>query len=178
MATEPSPTVVRWFTNARRRVGIVLGRLPNGEKLPGGPYSLASFVGFAVTLGLGELTKGVWGRSGGLGDLILLGAVSLGVGWAAGRVPTEKLNGWGLLHGARHTTTLARAGRHRGEPVKLPRAHRVRGRVAVDLADLPAPGETPAPQAVLAEELEQHRNTGRRRATPVQAAWAATGKEW
>ena len=168
---------MRWYTRARRGVPILIGRTPNGERLPGGPYTLTQLVVFAATLGVGQVTVGLWGRFGGIGNLIVLAVTAVGLAWVASRVPTEKANGWAVFHGVRHTATISRAGKHRGGPVKVRGAHQVRGRVHVDLADV-VDQEVVVPPGEPAVDLEKFKGGGRRRATPAQAAWAATGEEW
>lgn len=84
---------VQWY-NAARRIPILIGKLPSGEQIWGGPYRASQAVTAGVVLLVGFSTRGLWGglvAGPGLVGTITSALVCVGVaavcGFAAGRLP-------------------------------------------------------------------------------------------
>lgn len=181
---EPTRTqVLRWYTTARRGLPILIGKLPKGERIWGGPYTLGQLAAFGVTLVLGQVTMGLWGQWGGLGNILVLVGVAVAVMILWGRLPTEKLNVWAWVQGVQAATTLSSRGRYRGTAFSLPPVRTARGHAAVGLADIeglpdPLPLVPAAPPTIAAQDASQDTpdpvatTRPSRTATQTQQAWA------
>ena len=86
----------RFYTSARR-FKQVLGSLPDGTKIPGGPYTYTQIGVMLGTLVLGWLTRGVWGSGSAIGDLIILIAIAVGAGFVVAKLPTSRRSPLRLL---------------------------------------------------------------------------------
>lgn len=109
----------RFYTSARR-FKEVLGSLPDGTKIPGGPYTYAQ-IGFMIgTLVLGWMTRALWGTDSAIGDLIILLAIAVGLGYLLGKMPASRRNPLKLLGSALVLLTHPRPGGNwRGRPLKM-----------------------------------------------------------
>lgn len=97
--TEPANSeqkVVRWYT-AARRFPLLISKTPQGERIPGGPYTIYQLVLGALTIVVGFLTWNLWGVFGPL-NIIVLGMVAFSVLIAARYIPMDAPNPlWTLL---------------------------------------------------------------------------------
>lgn len=109
----------RFYTSARR-FKQVLGSLPDGTKIPGGPYTYTQVGVMLVTVVIGWLTRGLWGSGSTIGDLVILITVAVGLGFIIARLPQSRRNPLRLLGSVIVLWTHPGAGgRWRGRPVKL-----------------------------------------------------------
>ena len=144
--------IVRWYTRARKFPQLI-GRTPDGTKIPGGPYTFTQVVGAGVILLVGINTMSLWASYGLIGNaVLLLGAAYSGV-LLLGRVPLGSRSPLAVSTGAVHALTAPRTGRLAGRPVRVRRPHRIRHQVIAlleepaaapfvlpaDLAPAPAP---------------------------------------
>lgn len=112
-------TTGRFYTSARR-IKQVLGSLPDGTKIPGGPYTYTQIGVMIALLVLGWITRGLWGSGSTIGDLIVLLVVSFGAGFVAGKLPQSRRNPIRLLGSAFTLITHPGPGGHwRGRPLRL-----------------------------------------------------------
>lgn len=111
----------RFFTNARR-FKQVLGSLPDGTKIPGGPYTYSQ-VGFMVgTAVLAWITSGIWSTGSTIGDLLIGAGLAYGMGLLAGRAPATRRSPMRLIGGAWNIVTHpGPGGRWRGKKLQLSR---------------------------------------------------------
>ncbi|MGP9587202.1 hypothetical protein ACT3TB_16255 [Micrococcaceae sp. AOP34-BR2-30] len=79
----------RFYTSARR-FKQVLGSLPDGTKIPGGPYTYAQVGVMIAVLILGWLTRGVWGSGSAVGDLLLIIVIAVGAGFIIAKMPPSR----------------------------------------------------------------------------------------
>lgn len=79
----------RFYTSARK-FKQRLGALPDGTKIWGGPYTYSQVTVMVLVLLFGWLTRGLWGGSNALFDLIGLVALAWGTGWLIGKAPQGK----------------------------------------------------------------------------------------
>lgn len=114
----------------------LIGRLPNGEKIPGGPYTIPQVVaGFAVGF-VGLRTKPLWQTGQWLLDWGLLLGITAGVVLLLKHTVSSepellrlRLMGW--LGLAQHRKTSPGTYRGRTYPLRTP-GHRAHGRVLID----------------------------------------------
>lgn len=117
--TDDGQMTGRFYTSARR-FKQVLGSLPDGTKIPGGPYTYTQIGVMLATFVLGWLTRGIWGTDSAIGDLIILIAVAFGLGFIISRMPQSRRNPLKLLASTIALFTHPGAGgRWRGRPMKL-----------------------------------------------------------
>lgn len=112
----------RFYTSARR-FKQVLGSLPDGTKIPGGPYTYTQIGTMLATLVLGWMSRGIWGTDSAIGDLIILLTVAVGVAFLLGKMPTSRRSPIKLL--ASIIVLLSHpgpGGNWKGRPLRLSRA--------------------------------------------------------
>lgn len=118
--------VGRFYTSARR-FKQVLGSLPDGTKIPGGPYTYTQIGVTLAIVVLGWLTRGIWGTDNTFGDLFILVILACGVGFVLGKLPASRRNPLKLMGSVLVLLTHpGPGGRWRGRALKLsPRAQRI-----------------------------------------------------
>lgn len=79
----------RFYTSARR-FKQVLGSLPDGTKIPGGPYTYTQIAVIVGTFIVGWITRGVWSLGSAIGDFALLIVISVGLGFLIARMPSSR----------------------------------------------------------------------------------------
>jgi len=124
--TEPA----RFFTRARK-IPILVGRLPDGRPLPGGPYTLVQVMsGAGAGLVLSKSTA-LWAHMGGLLDLVLAAGIVVGIVWGTGKLPSAGRNPFTWLLDAVALYSTPRQGSVRGRPLRVNRPRLVRHRLVV-----------------------------------------------
>lgn len=134
MSTEPE--VVRWYTRARRFPQLI-GRTPDGARIPGGPYTITQVLTAAGILAVGLKTLPLWARYGLIGNGLILAAVTYGAVLAVGRIPVGARSPLSFAIGAAQAVCAPRTGKVAGRAVRLRRPHRLRHQ-AVLLVQSPA----------------------------------------
>ncbi len=126
----PAVEVVKWYTRARKFPQLI-GRTPDGRRIPGGPYTFTQAIGAGVVLLVGVNTMGLWAGYGLIGNgLILLGA-AYGMVLLLGRIPVGSRSPLAVVSGGVRALGAPRVGRLAGRPVRLRRPRRVRHRVVI-----------------------------------------------
>lgn len=142
-----SPEVVKWYTHARRFPQLI-GKLPDGGHIWGGPYTFTQVgVGVAVLAG-GAKTIGWWGgQFGPIGSVaVLLGVFAVAV-WSTGRLPVGSRNPLSMLLGAWAAFRAPAAGKFAGRKVAIGRPHLASGGTLVG-SPVPLPDAQVEPAAV------------------------------
>jgi hypothetical protein len=168
MTEQPaSPrSVVKMFTKARNFPQLI-GKAPDGKKIPGGPYTLTQFVGAGIAGGLLWLTSSIWAHGGTITNIAIFLGVTGGTLWALGRLPQGARSPVSVIRGIARAVTGAMApAKINGAPVRSKRPHAVRGTVII--VDPPA---TPNLVDVVAAELTR---PDRADTAPARAATART----
>lgn len=104
------------FYTAARKFKQLIGRLPDGSTIPGGPYTITQFIVAMGIIFFGWMTRsaGVWGGSF-FGDMILLVALAAGVGYLCGLIPATRRTLTGMIDGAIKMSVAPNAGTWRGK---------------------------------------------------------------
>ncbi|WP_435740105.1 hypothetical protein [Clavibacter nebraskensis] len=148
MSNPPSsPRVARFYTSARR-IPILIGKMPNGGRILGGPYSILQLVTLGFVFFTGWYTRGLWGPSmSPLLQILTLVMVSGASTLAAGRIPSTKRKLPDLAMDAMAAVTAPFSGSYQGRPLRLAPPHIAGGAVllALDPSEVNA---TPARQDV------------------------------
>ncbi|GIG29289.1 hypothetical protein [Cellulomonas marina] len=162
----------RFFTRARR-IPILVGRLPDGRPMPGGPYTLVQVLsGAGVGLTLSKTTA-LWAHFGGLLDLVFAACVVVGVVWGTGKLPSSGRNPFTWVLDAVSLYSTPHQGSMRGRPLRVSRPRLVRHRLVVLQA--PQPAADPAAVETPPATTEPHRAQVEVSAKPAAAVPAATG---
>lgn len=113
--------VGRFYTSARR-FQQRLGSLPDGTKIPGGPYTYTQVGVMVGALFLGWFAMGVWGAGPTIGRFVILVLVAYGAGLLVGQMPKARRNILGLAGSCLALLTHPGAGgRYKGRPLRLSR---------------------------------------------------------
>lgn len=144
--------VARFYTRSRRFPKFI-GRLHDGTKIPGGPYTLTQGIVLAIVLIGALLTQRMWGTGSPLVDFPLAIAFSWAAAWGAGRIPATRRNMLNVLAGGLSAMTKPATGKYRGTTMKIRPPHYAGGKttIADTIVDvLPRPEvaiPTPTPEA-------------------------------
>lgn len=187
--STPEPEVVRWYTVARRFPKLI-GVLPGGGRIWGGPYTQTGFVVGVVLLLAANRFAWAWAHFGVLGNGLVLVVVVWGSAWGVSKLPIEARNPFTVARGLAAAATAPETGRIGGSPLKPARPVKVRrGRVRVnphspafDTATAPpsvsaAPLPTVATPTPTAEPEPEPEATPHRPMSSVQLLLAAASKE-
>ena len=141
--------VARFYTRSRKFPRLI-GRLHDGTKIPGGPYTVTQGIVAAVLLALGLVTRGLWGMGTILVDIPIVLLVAWGGAWGAGRLPTTRRNVASLVLGAFGAVLSPAAGKYQEQTVKLRPPHFAGGTTTISVASppvttTPTTTVTPAP---------------------------------
>ena len=142
--------VARFYTRSRKFPRLI-GRLHDGTKIPGGPYTVAQSIVAAVLLALGLVTRGLWGTGTILVDIPIVLLVAWGGAWGAGRLPATRRNVASILLGAFGAVFSPAAGEYQEQTVRLRPPHfaggttTISGTAATSTTTRPQTTGTPAP---------------------------------
>jgi hypothetical protein len=148
MAEATAVERVKWYTLARRFPQLI-GRTPDGARIPGGPYTVTQAVGGVVVLAAGYYSMGLWAGFGTFGNyaalILVTGATIIGLG----KIPLGARNPVSIALGAARAASAPRAGRLRGKAVRIRAPHQVRHRIVVCRL-IPTTAGDPTPTPVMA----------------------------
>lgn len=175
MATHDDEREVAHFYTGSRRFPKFIGRLHDGTKIPGGPYTLTQGVVLACVLILGLTTQGLWGTGSPIVNIPLAFAVAWAAAWGAGRIPATRRNLLSIIGSSISAMTRQAAGRYRGEALKIRAPHYAGGRATIAgsveaIAILPLEDDTaPTVEAPAPQPVPQQRSTPQPTRTPAHA---------
>ncbi|MFH8253045.1 hypothetical protein ACH3VR_21945 [Microbacterium sp. B2969] len=142
--------VARFYTRSRKFPRLI-GRLHDGTKIPGGPYTVTQGVVAAVLLVLGLVTRGLWGTGTILVDIPIVLLVAWGGAWGAGRLPATRRNVASIVLGAFGAVFSPAFGKYQEQTVRLRPPHfaggttTIGGMTATSTTTRPQTTGTPAP---------------------------------
>jgi len=149
MGDQPTVERVKWFTLARKFPQLI-GRTPDGARIPGGPYTITQAVGGLIVLVVGYYSMGLWANFGVLGNYTLLLALTGAVIFGLGRIPLGARNPAAIGIGAFRAVAAPQRGRLRGRPVRIRRPRQLTQRVVICTALTPPPPVAEAAAASVA----------------------------
>jgi len=144
-------TEVAQFYTRSRKFPRLIGRLHDGTKIPGGPYTVTQGIVAAVLLALGLVTRGLWGTGTILVDIPIVLLVAWGGAWGAGRLPATRRNVASILLGAFGAAFSPTTGKYQEQTVRLRPPHlaggttTIGGTAATSTTTRPQVTGTPAP---------------------------------
>lgn len=139
MAETSAVRVMRTYTRGLR-IPKLIGRLQDGTRLPGGPYTFAQFLTGAGSVVVGYFTLPFWAQvlpslsviSNVVVGHVLLLPIGWGVAWLAGLIPAD-VNPLYAVQGLASGARPSRYGRVAERPVQaVPSPRRYRARVRVE----------------------------------------------
>lgn len=154
--TDTPGEVARFYTRARKFPKLI-GRLHDGTRIPGGPYTISQLVTLVVLTTGAMLTRGIWG-SAVLFDLIVSLTVGIGGAFALGLLPSQQRNLLSITNGLISATGSSASGRYRGKTVQVRAPSHATGRVAINtppVADPEPVGGELVPQGKVAVSQEK-----------------------
>jgi hypothetical protein len=142
----------KFYTKARR-IPMLVGKLPSGGRIWGGPYTITQVGAGAVAAFALWKTAPLWAQLGGFMNIVVAVGVVVGVVWATGKLPSSGRNPIAFVMDAMNLTSSP--GRLVGGQVALPKprlmTHRVMvvlpRRTTVAAARVEAPAEQIRPAA-------------------------------
>ncbi|MCX4448386.1 TcpE family conjugal transfer membrane protein [Streptomyces sp. NPDC087866] len=158
------------YTRARKHP-LVIGKLPGGGRIPGGPYTITQIITMAGVFVLLLMVRDLWAFFG-IGNAFVMVIVPWGLAWLMryarmdGRDPARALLGL-LTYG-----TSPPGGRLAGRPQRTFRTKLVTGRVTINVRPPEEPAPSPAPEARPVRLVPTTGRTGRH---PAEAAPPAAG---
>lgn len=141
-----SPMTMKWFTRVRR-IPTLIGKMPSGERIKGGPYKASQLVAFGSVLVVSLWSMKWWaqlpvystGVDGQFYAYATAGVAAVGAGLIAKRTtPTEGQSAVATGSGAARLLTSSRDPRF-GQGSAVPRAtRRPARRVRITITEAPA----------------------------------------
>lgn len=147
----------KFYTKARR-IPMLVGKLPSGGRIWGGPYTITQVGAGAVVAFALWKTAPLWAQLGGFMNIVVAVGVVVGVVWATGKLPSSGRNPVAFVMDAMNLTSSP--GRLVGGQVALPKPRLMTHRVMVVL---PRTATGPA----------QHTEPAARPAAPARPVGAA-----
>src|SRR5690606_4843782 len=157
MSDDESVETVKYYTRARKFPQL-LGRMPDGTKIPGGPYTVQQLIVAITIIVIGGMSIDTWGVFGFFGNLALLFGSAFGAVFLIGRLPMNGRNPFYALIGLFRAIGAPSTGRYQGRPIRRRRARRLTHRVVVLIGDPPgAPAVAAGPELALDGASDQLR---------------------
>lgn len=118
----------KFYTKARR-IPMLVGKLPSGGRIWGGPYTITQVGAGAVVAFALWKTAPLWAQLGGFMNIVVAVGVVVGVVWATGKLPSSGRNPVAFVMDAMNLTSSP--GRLVGGQVALPKPRLMTHRVMV-----------------------------------------------
>ena len=118
----------KFYTKARR-IPMLVGKLPSGGRIWGGPYTITQVGAGAVVAFALWKTAPLWAQLGGFMNIVVAVGVVVGVVWATGKLPSSGRNPVAFVMDAMNLTSSP--GRLSGGQVALPKPRLMTHRVMV-----------------------------------------------
>jgi hypothetical protein len=140
---QDAPEIARFYTRSRR-FPKVLGRLHDGTKIPGGPYTLTQALVGVVVGAIALTTRAQWGTGTILVDVPLALGITWAAAWGAGRIPATRRNLLGVVIGGLSAMMRPFEGKYREKTLRWRPPHFAAGTAEISSA-APAREQPQAP---------------------------------
>lgn len=124
----------KFYTKARR-IPMLVGKLPSGGRIWGGPYTITQVGAGAVVAFVLWRTAPLWAQLGGFMNVVVAVGVVVGVVWATGKLPSSGRNPIAFVMDAMNLTS--RPGILVGGQVSVPKPRLMTHRVMVVVPPTP-----------------------------------------
>lgn len=122
--------VARFYTRSRR-FPKVIGRLHDGTRIPGGPYTITQAVVGGIVVMIALTTRAQWGTGTIIVDLPLCLLIAWGAAWGAGRIPITRRNLVSVIVGGVTAVLRPFEGRYKEQTFRLRPPHYAGGKAAI-----------------------------------------------
>lgn len=129
--------VAKFYTRARRFPKLI-GKLHDGTRIPGGPYTLTQVIIGGLFLFVAMQTRSFWTWGSLIIDLPLVLATTWGVAWLSGLIPQTNRNILSVSASGLAAFSSPLNGRFKGKPVRFKQPRRPHSRVVLDLGEYAA----------------------------------------
>jgi hypothetical protein len=158
----------------------MIARLPSGERIPFGPFSIQQVVAAGIMLLTLYKTMGTWAQFGLIINCVIFVSLTWGLVWLIGRIPIGSRNPISVATGVYTAVVAPASGKLDGRAVKIQRPRtvtftaqlavppRTREPETAKPAGEPAPKPTPKPTTGPKNEPKQPAHTQPARAKPTQ----------
>lgn len=150
--SENAAERVKWYTLARKFPQLI-GRTPDGARIPGGPYTVTQAIGGMIVLAFGYYSMGVWASFGTLGNYAVLLLATGGTIIGLGKVPLGARSPVSIALGVVKAAGAPRTGRLRGKAVRIRAPHQLRHNIVV-CHPIPLPTDVRLPNSPPAVPLD------------------------
>lgn len=143
--------IARFYTRSQRFPKLI-GRMTDGSRIPGGPYTMPQVLSGCFVFLVAMLTRNLWMTDVALLDLAITAGVTYAAIFVVGFLPITRRNPVAAFMGAVSAIFRPVEGKYQGKVPKLRRPHQVHG-TALVLSYGPSSEEhaAPAPQPALEE---------------------------
>lgn len=118
----PQAETARFYTTSRKFPRMI-GRLPEGTRIWGGPYTFTQ-LGVAIAMfAAAMVTRSIWSTGSIVIDLLIVAGAAWAAAFAARALPTTRLNPVVVVSTAVATVFAPRHGTYRGRAVRSSRLH-------------------------------------------------------
>lgn len=177
MSNEARPTEIARFYTRARKFPKLIGRLHDGTRIPGGPYTVTQLVALIVLTTGALLTRGLWGSTM-LADFVISLAIGVGGAFAIGMLPTQQRNLFSVAGGVLRAIRSPMQGRYQGVNVRIAPPHRARGAVAINpIIDLATENTSTVVEGVAKQKASRRMKRTAPASSPATAPVVATGVE-
>ncbi|RPF19483.1 hypothetical protein EDD34_0031 [Myceligenerans xiligouense] len=132
MVDEPELETAKFYTRARR-IPMLVGKMPSGGRIWGGPYTITQIGAGALVGFVLWKTAPLWAQLGGFMNVLVAAGVVVGTVWLTGKIPSTGRNPATWVMDAMNLTTSP--GRLSGGRLAIARPRRISHRVMVLLPD-------------------------------------------
>lgn len=140
------PDVAKFYTSARR-FPILFGKLPNGGRVWGGPYTLVQVGVGTGAIALCWFIRPVWSTGSIITDLVITITTGAAALWLSGKIPASRRQLGNIALDVAIGASASRTGTYQGRPVRELKPHYVGGSVLIMDTPTTAPAIAAAPVA-------------------------------
>ena len=155
------------FYTRSRKFPKMIGRMTDGSRIPGGPYTFTQ-IGFGgATLLILLMTRTMWSTGGLIFDVVIVAGVAWGITKAVGYIPMTRRNLVLAFVDAVAAMLKPRGGRYQGQAVKLARPHQAVGKSSLMASARPETASEPAAEPIDTSTAKPTRVTPEKRPAPA-----------
>ncbi|WP_209326327.1 hypothetical protein [Brevibacterium renqingii] len=127
---QQTPEVAKFFSQARR-IPMLIGKMPDGSKIWGGPYTVYQLIALVIAGAGLYLFHGMWSTGAILADLLVGAVIAISAALLAGQIPLDARNPTALVSSFVNALQSPRTGTYHGKAPRLRRPHRANVAISV-----------------------------------------------
>lgn len=143
--------IARFYTRSRRFPKLI-GRMTDGSRIPGGPYTMTQVLSGGMVFLVAMVTRNLWTTDAMLLDLMITAAITYAAIFVVGFLPLTRRNLVAAFMGAVSAIFRPVEGKYQGKVPRLRRPHQVHGTsLVLSYGSSPEEQPPPRPQPALEE---------------------------